>query len=177
MNDSGIKDDGGAPSWIGGPNARAEGSRAVARASSGILGGEWDSWAVRLALLGASITLCCTISPFGFHGLPAAGLGFFVAMVILLAELRLRHAEISGLVGGAAGAVYGLLAALLVTLVISRTAEPEPAKSFFEFIALFAFAYLGLVIGFRKGKEFQWLVLARRAPALALESTAFKLLD
>src|SRR5208283_447347 len=51
------------------------------------------------------------------------------------------------------------------------------AKSFFEFIALFAFAYLGLVIGFRKGKEFQWLVLARRAPALALESTAFKLLD
>jgi len=149
----------------------------VARAPYGILGREWDSWAVRLVLLGASVTLCYTISPFGFHGLPAAGLGFFVAMVILLAELRLRHAEISGLVGGAAGAVCGLLAALLVTLVISRTAEPEPAKSFFEFTTLFAFTYLGLVIGFRKGKEFQWLVLPRRAPALALESTAFKLLD
>src|SRR5258708_18615755 len=27
-------------------------------------------------------------SPFSLHGLPAAGLGFFIAMVILLAELR-----------------------------------------------------------------------------------------
>jgi len=177
MNGSGIKDDGGAPSRIAEPSARAEGSRAVARASSGILGREWDSWAVRLVLLGASVTLCYTISPFGFHGLPAAGLGFFVAMVILLAELRLRHAEISGLVGGAAGALCGLLAALLVTLVISRTAEPEPAKSFFEFITLFALTYLGLVIGFRKGKELQWFVLPRRAPVLAREATGFKLLD
>jgi uncharacterized protein YacL len=177
MNDFGIKDDGGVPSRIARPNARAEGSRAVARASSGILGRDWDSWTVRLALIGASVTLCYTISPFGFHGLPAAGLGFFVAMVILLAELRLRHAEISGLVGGAAGAVCGLLAALLVTLAISRTAEPEPAKSFFEFMALFAFTYLGLVIGFRKGKELQWFVQRRPTPTLALESTVFKLLD
>ena len=60
-----------------------------------------DLWALRGALVGASIALCYTLNPFGLQGLPAAGLGFFVAMVILLAELRLRHAEISGLVGGA----------------------------------------------------------------------------
>src|SRR5208282_4839214 len=111
MNDSGIKDDGGTPSRLAGRNARAKSSRDAARASAGISGREWDSWALRLALLGASVTLCYAISPFGFHGLRAAGLGFFVAMVILLAELRLRHAEISGLVGGAAGAVCGLFAA------------------------------------------------------------------
>src|ERR1700693_987654 len=73
-----------------------------------------DFWALRGALLSASIALCYTLKPFGLQGLPAAGLGFFVAMIILLAELRLRHAEISGLVGGAVGALLGLLAALLV---------------------------------------------------------------
>jgi uncharacterized protein YacL len=138
---------------------------------------EWDSWAVRLTLLGAIVTFCYTISPFGFHGVPAAGLGFFVAMVILLAELRLRHAEISGLVGGAAGAVCGLLAALLVTLIISRTTEPEPAKSFLELIALFALSYLGLALGFRKGKELQGFIQPRRAPVPALEAASLKLLD
>ncbi len=177
MKDSGIKDDGGAPSRTGEPNARTKGSRAAARASSGILDREWDFWAVRLALLGAAVALCYTISPFGFHGLPAAGLGFFIAMVILLAELRLRHAEISGLVGGAVGAVCGLLAALLVTQIVSRTAESEPSKSFFEFIALLAFTYLGLANGFRKGKELPWFVQPRRTTALPLETSAFKLLD
>lgn len=177
MSDSGIREEGGAPPRIGGTNARAKGSRTTAIASSGILDREWESWALRLALVGASVALCYTLSPFGFHGLPAAGLGFFVATVILLAELRLRHAEISGLVGGAVGAVCGLLAALLVTLVISRTAEPEPVKSFLELISLCALGYLGLAIGFRKGKESQWFVQPRRVPVLALEATAYKLLD
>jgi len=36
---------------------------------------------------------------------------------------------------------------------ISRTNEPEPTKSFLEFAALFAFGYLGLVLGSRRGGE------------------------
>ena len=119
--------------------------------SARFLGQHWDFWAVRVTLVSVSIVLSYTLSPFGFHGLPAAGLGFLVAMVVLLAELRLRRAEISGLMGGAVGAVLGLLAALLITLVISRTAEPEPTKSFFEFTSLFALGYLGLVIGSQRG--------------------------
>ena len=53
----------------------------------------------------------------------AWGLGFLIALVVLLAELRLRRAALSGLLGGAFGAVLGVFAALLVTLVISRTDE------------------------------------------------------
>jgi uncharacterized protein YacL len=85
--------------------------------------------------------------------LPAAGVGFLIALVILLAELRLRRAALSGLLGGVFGAVLGVFAALLVTLVISRTDEPEPTKSFLEFAALFAFGYLGLVLGSGRGGE------------------------
>jgi uncharacterized protein YacL len=120
-------------------------------ASRQFLGRSWDYWTMRIALVGATCVLCYNLGPFGVHGLPAAGIGFLVAMVILLAELRLRRAEISGLVGGICGAVLGLLASLLVTLVISRTAEPEPTKSFLEFTSLFAFGYLGLVVGSSKG--------------------------
>src|SRR5262249_24295800 len=88
----------------------------------------WDFWIFRLALVGGSVALCYALRPFGLRTLPAAGLGFFIAMVVLLAELRLRHAEISGLVGAAIGGVLGLLDSLLITLVVSRTAEPEPSK-------------------------------------------------
>ena len=87
------------------------------------------------------------MGPFGLRGLPAAGAGFLIALVVLLAELRLRRLALSGLLGGAFGAVLGIFAALLVTLVISRTNEPEPTKSFLEFASLFAFSYLGLVLG------------------------------
>ena len=132
---------------------------------------------MRLALVGATCILCYNLGPFGMHGLPAAGLGFLVAMVILLAELRMRRAEISGLVAGACGAVLGLLASLLITLVISRTAEPEPTKSFLEFTSLFAFGYLGLMIGSSKRSALRHIPLPRAVEVPVRGSKALKLLD
>jgi uncharacterized protein YacL len=133
----------------------------------GFLGKDWDFWLMRLALFGVSIALCYAWRPFNLQALPAAGLGFFIAMVILLAELRLRHAEISGLVGGAVGVVLGLLAALLVTLVVSRTSEPEPTKSFFEFTSLISLGYLGLVIGSRRGHDIRHIPLPKSVQVAA----------
>jgi len=144
-----------------------------------LLSQEWDFWVIRLALTGASVGLCFALRPFSFHGLPAAGLGFFIAMVILLAELRLRHAEISGLVGGAVGVVLGLLVSLLITLVVSRTSEPEPTKSFIEFASLLSFGYLGLVIGTRRGRDVRHISLAAQAnvAAPAAATSLMKLVD
>jgi uncharacterized protein YacL len=100
-----------------------------------------------------------------------------MAMVILLAELRMRRAEISGLMGGMVGAVLGLLAALLITLVISRTVEPEPTKSFFEFTSLFALGYLGLAVGSRKARDFHYPVPRSVAVPVAASPSCLKLLD
>jgi len=108
---------------------------------------------VRVFITACTTALCYRLAPFGLRGLPAAGVGFLFAMGILLAELRLRRAGIGGLLGGALGSVLGMFAALLVTLIISRTNEPEPTKSFLEYGALFAFAYLGLVLGSERGGE------------------------
>ena len=101
------------------------GSLASVPPHANLRGRAWDFWAIRVALVGASVALCYALRPFNLHAFPAAGLGFFIAMVVLLAELRLRHAEISGLAGGAIGLVVGLLASLLIALVVARTSEPE----------------------------------------------------
>ena len=139
---------------------------------------DWDFWVIRLALFGASVSLCFALRPFNFHGLPAAGLGFFIAMVILLAELRLRHAEISGLVGGTAGVVLGLLASLLITLVVSRTSALEPTRSFVEFASLLSLSYLGLVIGTRRGRDLRQVPLPGQANVAApAASSLMKLVD
>jgi len=142
-----------------------------------ILGYPLDFWAIRVALLGIACVLCYNLGPFGLHGLPAAGIGFLMAMVILLAELRLRRAEISGLMGGAVGAVLGLLASLLITLVISRTAEPEPTKSFFEFSSLLGLAYLGLVVGSCKAPSIHHLPLSESVELPPVMGQSCKLLD
>ena len=142
------------------------------------LGQSWDFWAARIALVGLTSLLCYSLAPFGLHGLTAAGLGFFMAMLILLAELRLRRAEISGVLGGAIGAVFGLLAALLVTLVISHTAEPEPTRSFLEFTTLFALGYLGLVVGSNTGRVLRQIPLPHSVSVPApSDLPALKLLD
>src|SRR6266849_135217 len=116
-------------------------------------GTAWDFWAARVFFVAATVTLCYTLGPFHLRGGLAAGAGFLMAAVILLAELRLRRAAVSGLLGGAVGGILGIFAALLVTLMISLSAVPEATKFSIEFSAFFALSYLGLVLGWQKGGE------------------------
>ena len=113
----------------------------------------WGFWMVRLFLMVCTAAVSYTLGPFGLHGMAAGCVGAMIALAVLFAELRLRRAALGGLLGGVVGTVLGMFAALLVTLVISRTNEPEPTKSFLEFAALFAFGYLGLVLGSGRGEE------------------------
>src|SRR6266852_1597464 len=137
----------------------------------------WDFWVVRAFLLACMAAVSYTLGPFGLCGLPAAGVGFQIGLVVLLVELRLRRAALSGLLGGAFGAVLGVFGALLVTLVISRTDEPEPTKSFLEFSTLFAFGYLGLVLGSRRGGEVHVDALDGFFGKKAAPGESMKLLD
>jgi uncharacterized protein YacL len=136
---------------------------------------EW--WLLRALLLVCAAAVCYRLGPFGLRGIQAAGVGLLMAVVILLAELRLRRAATSGLVGGAFGAVLGMFAALLVTFVIYRTAEPEPTKSFLECAVLFAFAYLGFVLGSEKGGKLEAIGARVAEQSAAAEPKSLKLLD
>jgi uncharacterized protein YacL len=144
-----------------------------------------ESWALRGFLVVCAAAICYTLRPFHLGGATSAGVGVLTAAIILLAELRLRWAAVSGLLGGAFGAVLGIFAAVLVTLIISRTSEPEPTKSFLECAVLVAFAYLGLVLGSKKAGDLHLETIGERvvaraavAPAaVAASSGTLKLLD
>src|SRR5258707_6207563 len=140
------------PSWESRVSARCEDQPMRVRGPCASPG-SWNCWVVRAFLFACTGAVSYTLGPFGLRPFAAAGVGLLIASVVLLVELRLRRAAFSELLGGAFGAVLGVFAALLVTLVISRTDEPEPTKSFLEFSALFAFGYLGLVLGSRRGGE------------------------
>jgi uncharacterized protein YacL len=137
----------------------------------------WDFWMVRAFLLGCTGAVSYTLRPFELRGWQAASVGILIGLAVLFAELRLRRAALGGLLGGAFGAVLGVFAALLVTLVISRTDEPEPTKSFLEFAALFAFGYLGLVLGSGRGGELRVDALDGFFGKKAAPAQSMKLLD
>src|ERR1700680_4414494 len=136
-----------------------------------------DFWVARVFLVAATTALCYTLEPFHLRGLRAAGLGFLIALVILVVEARLRRVAVSGLLGGAFGAILGVFAALLVTLVVSRTAEPEPSKSLVEFAGRFACSYLGFALGSEKGGELHLEKLAGFLARRAGTPESLKLLD
>src|SRR5580700_2689432 len=138
-----------------------------------------ESWALRAFLVVCAAVVCYALRPFHLGAVPSAGVGVLTAGAILLLELRLRGAAISGLLGGAFGAVLGIFAAVLVTLIISRTAEPEPTKSFLECGVLVGFAYLGLVLGSTKAAQLHLGTIGERvvAKASAAAPESLKLLD
>ncbi|MGC1417359.1 MAG: TRAM domain-containing protein [Candidatus Acidiferrum sp.] len=136
------------PSHKSDPATEARQPRAMLPAIRG-----FEFWLLRLFLAACAIALCYKLEPFGFRGLSAVAAGVLLALVILLAELRLRQADTAGLLGGALGIVWGIFSALIVTLIISRTGQAESTKSFLEYASLFAFGYLGLMLGSERGAE------------------------
>jgi len=134
-------------------------------------------WFVRASLVLAIAGLCYGLAPFALHGVAAAGSGFLLALVILLAELCLRHASLSGLIGGASGAIAGIFAALLLTFIISRTAELEAAKSFLEIVSMLGLTYLGLVTGVHCGARWPTETRDPASPSDTRANQYMKLLD
>jgi uncharacterized protein YacL len=136
----------------------------------------WEFWIVRSLFTLLIGVLCYAFAPFGLRG-SAAGVGVLLALVIVFAEFRLAQASMGGLIGGAFGALAGMAAALLLTLIISYTSQPASTKSFLDFISLLAFSYLGMTTGFRCGEH--WRIPRRKAKGTTESATneLMKLLD
>jgi uncharacterized protein YacL len=138
----------------------------------------WEFWILRSLFTVLIGVLSYAFAPFGLRG-SAAAVGVLLALVIVFAEFRLAHASMGGLIGGAFGALAGMAAALLLTLIISYTSQPASTKSFLDFISLLAFSYLGMTTGFRCGEH--WRVPRRKAKeketSESVASELMKLLD
>jgi len=149
-------------------------SESRARGSAGTL---WIGRAAFLLCIGA---LAAAWQPFTLARWTAAVAGFTVALAFVLVEMRLRKAEARAVTGGALGGLAGIAAALLVSLIVSRTSLPDSTKSFLELGSLLSLGYLGLFLGAAKGIEISLLPRQQASDAVGLIARADatpKLLD
>src|SRR5260370_2074157 len=77
------------------------GDHAVHGGTAWASNGAWDFWVVRVFLMGCTGGVSYTLGPFGLRGWPAAGVGLLIALIVLLAELRLRRRGPGGRLRGA----------------------------------------------------------------------------
>jgi uncharacterized protein YacL len=137
----------------------------------------WTFWAFRLIPIILSGQLSYRLAPLGLHGLLAAALGACAAIVILIAEWRMRGAGARSLAGGTVGGLIGLFASLLITLVVSRAVEMETTRAFLEFTSLFGLGYLGIVVGASKAQDLLIVPLPESPASSNRDVVPMKLLD
>src|SRR5271157_5471260 len=116
-------------------------SRSAERDVSSAADMGWDFWLFRAALVTLASAACHHFAPFGLAPVSAAAAGLGGAVGLILIEFRLRRASLGHLLAGAIGAVVGLLAAYLASLVVMRLSFSEGTRSFLSVAGLLGLGY------------------------------------
>ena len=114
-------------------------------------GSWWDLLLVRAVVVVLAVVACYYFRPFGLARIAAAAAGFVFAVLVILAEMRLRSASLRRLLGAAVGALLGTFGAFLMNLVLLRTSIPESTRSFLGVALLLLLGYIGALVGAAKG--------------------------
>jgi uncharacterized protein YacL len=114
-------------------------------------GSWWDLLLVRAVVVVLAVVACYYFRPFGLAQIAAAAAGFVFAVLVILAEMRLRGASLRRLLGAAVGALLGTFGAFLMNLVLLRTSIPESTRSFLGVALLLLLGYIGALVGAAKG--------------------------
>ena len=91
------------------------------------------------------------LRPLGLDRWPAAGVGVLFGIAVVLFELRLRRVSLKRLIGAVIGSILGIVGAYLFSLVIRNSIHEGPTQSFLQLFVMLIMAYVGLVVGARKG--------------------------
>jgi uncharacterized protein YacL len=122
------------------------------------------------------VLVCCAYLLNPIPGQPwfsVAG-GAVLAAAIIFFEVRLERVSLKRLIGAAIGSVLGILGAFLMSLVVGKAL---PAQPFLPVCLLLLMAYIGLVVGAKKG---ELLNLSALGGVFGVEKTSkktFKILD
>ena len=101
-----------------------------------------------ILLIGAAFSL----KPFDLSSELALIVGIFLAIAIILFEVRARHHSSRVLIGATLGSLAGILAASLVSIVIGNiTVFSSRTESFLQLLALIALVFIGMSVGATKG--------------------------
>ncbi len=101
-----------------------------------------------ILLIGAAFSL----KPFNLSSELALLVGSFLAIAIIVFEVRARHHSSRVLIGATLGSLAGILAASLVSVVIGNITVFSPGtESFFQLLTLVALVFIGMSVGATKG--------------------------
>ena len=106
---------------------------------------------VRLIFIAVLSVLCFYQRPFGLASWEALGVGFGLAIAIIIFEIRLKQASLTRLIGAAIGSILGILGAFLMSLVVGAAPFDHSTKSFLQILVMLLMAYIGLIVGAKKG--------------------------
>src|SRR5437899_3517797 len=114
----------------------------------------FDVILIRLVFTGILVGAGYVLHPIPGHRLVSAGAASFIALAIILFELRIRRASLKTLIGAAVGSIMGIVGAFLIGSLISSqesmAVAPE-TKTFLTLALTFFMAYVGLMVGAAKG--------------------------
>lgn len=117
------------------------------------------------------------LRPFHLGPVPAVVLGAVLGVILVGCEIRLQSVAVARLLGAAIGLTIGILAALMVSRLLSLTMVEKHSLSYIQVALLIFLAYLGMVIGAAKGKLVHPAALGGIFSAEGRGHTAPKILD
>jgi uncharacterized protein YacL len=115
-------------------------------------GSIWDRVLIRTIFVVACVATGYHFHPFNLNPFAAGGAGLAFALLVFLAEMRLRKASLRRLIGATVGSILGILGAYLMNIVLAHTSMPEASRSFLGMAILLVMTYMGLILGANKGE-------------------------
>jgi uncharacterized protein YacL len=111
-----------------------------------------DLWVLRGTLVVVVAAILADVRPFDTSLRGAVGLGLVAGAFIMLAEMRLRHAALRRVIGGAVGMLLGVAGAALAAAVL-RSAIGEETSAALQILILILGAYMGVAVGGAQGES------------------------
>jgi uncharacterized protein YacL len=137
----------------------------------------WEMTGIRIIFLLVIIVASFQLHPFGLSKPLAALLGAALGVFFVFFEVRLERASLRRLIGAAAGSIFGILGALMISHLLSLTALDKVSLSFLQVTLLLLMAYVGLVLGANKGDLLNLSALGGLFSAEVKPKRNFKILD
>ena len=114
-------------------------------------GSWWDQFLVRFIFAATCVAAGYHFHPFGLAPRTAAVVWLVFALLVIQFEIRLQRASMRRLIGAVAGAILGILGAMLLNEVLAHTTIPEGSRSSLGVGALLVMTYIGVAVGASKG--------------------------
>jgi uncharacterized protein YacL len=137
----------------------------------------WEMTGIRIIFVLVIIAASFQLHPFGLSKSLAALLGASLGVFFIFFEMRLERASLKRLIGAAAGSIFGILGALMISHLLSVTALDKVSLSFLQVTLLLLMAYVGLVLGANKGDLLNLSALGGLFSAEVKPKRNFKILD